>query len=51
MSSQENQGPRFSWIWRLMKTIMTTCHHVHNKELYYIAFDEVASEESSPTML
>ena len=36
-----------AWNWRLMKTILTMCH-VYNKEQNYIAFDEIAPEESQP---
>ncbi|OAY66541.1 Omega-6 fatty acid desaturase, chloroplastic [Ananas comosus] len=36
-----------NWNWRLMKTIMTTCH-VYDKEKYYVSFDEVAPEDSKP---
>lgn len=36
-----------SWNWRLMKTIMTVCH-VYDKEQNYIAFDQLAPEESQP---
>ncbi|WRX32336.1 Fatty acid desaturase domain - like 7 [Theobroma cacao] len=49
-SIQENWGPYLNeatWNWRLMKTIMTVCH-VYHKEQNYIAFDELAPQESSP---
>uniref|UniRef100_A0A453B6K6 Fatty acid desaturase domain-containing protein n=1 Tax=Aegilops tauschii subsp. strangulata TaxID=200361 RepID=A0A453B6K6_AEGTS len=36
-----------SWNWRLMKTILTTCH-VYDKERYYVSFDELVPEESQP---
>ncbi|XXG58867.1 hypothetical protein AAC387_Pa04g1062 [Persea americana] len=49
-SLQENWGKYLNeaaWNWRLMKTIMTTCH-VYNKEKNYVAFDDIAPEESLP---
>ncbi|CAL5402140.1 unnamed protein product [Camellia sinensis] len=49
-SLRENWGKYLNeatWNWRLMKTILTTCH-VYNKEQNYIAFDELAPEESYP---
>ncbi|KAK7265095.1 hypothetical protein RJT34_32711 [Clitoria ternatea] len=49
-SIQENWGKYLneaSWNWRLMKTIMTVCH-VYDKEQNYVAFDELAPEESRP---
>lgn len=39
-----------TWNWRLMKTIMTTCH-VYSEEQNYVAFDEIAPEESQPITL
>ncbi|TKY54705.1 Omega-6 fatty acid desaturase [Spatholobus suberectus] len=36
-----------SWNWRLMKTIMTVCH-VYDKGQNYVAFDELAPEDSCP---
>ncbi|KAI8004569.1 hypothetical protein LOK49_LG08G02728 [Camellia lanceoleosa] len=47
-SLRENWGKYLNeatWNWRLMKTILTTCH-VYNKKQNYIAFDELAPEES-----
>ncbi|CAH2040979.1 unnamed protein product [Thlaspi arvense] len=49
-SLHENWGKYLNeatWNWRLMKTIMTVCH-VYDKEQNYIAFDEVAPEDSHP---
>ncbi|KAF9615517.1 hypothetical protein IFM89_024100 [Coptis chinensis] len=49
-SLQENWGKYLneaSWNWRLMKTIVTNCH-VYNEDQNYIAFDEIAPEESLP---
>ncbi|XP_057415884.1 omega-6 fatty acid desaturase, chloroplastic [Lotus japonicus] len=49
-SLQENWGKYLneaSWNWRLMKTIMTVCH-VYDKEQNYVAFDELAPEDSQP---
>lgn len=36
-----------NWNWRLMKTIMTTCH-VYNKERFYFPFDKIAPKEAQP---
>lgn len=36
-----------SWNWRLMKTIMTMCH-VYDKEQNYVAFDQLAPQDSQP---
>lgn len=36
-----------TWNWRLMKTILTVCH-VYSKEKNYVAFDELAPEDSQP---
>ncbi|XP_020594054.1 omega-6 fatty acid desaturase, chloroplastic isoform X2 [Phalaenopsis equestris] len=50
LSLQQNWGKYLNeanWNWRLMKTIMTTCH-VYNKEKYYIPFEEIAPDESQP---
>ncbi|XP_077238106.1 omega-6 fatty acid desaturase, chloroplastic-like isoform X2 [Tasmannia lanceolata] len=47
-SLQENWGKYLNeatWSWRLMKTIMTTCH-VYNKERNYVAFDDIYPEDS-----
>ncbi|KAG6770179.1 hypothetical protein POTOM_025851 [Populus tomentosa] len=49
-SLQENWGKFLNeakWNWRLMKTIMTLCH-VYDKEENYVAFDQLAPEESQP---
>ncbi|KAK1323106.1 hypothetical protein QJS10_CPA02g01281 [Acorus calamus] len=49
-SLQENWGKYLNeanWNWRLMKTIMTTCH-VYSEEQNYVAFDDVAPKESLP---
>ncbi|KAH7546182.1 hypothetical protein FEM48_Zijuj01G0173400 [Ziziphus jujuba var. spinosa] len=49
-SLQENWGKYLNeatWNWRLMKTIMTICH-VYNKEQNYVAFDQLAPEDSYP---
>ncbi|KAF9680663.1 hypothetical protein SADUNF_Sadunf06G0144900 [Salix dunnii] len=49
-SLQENWGKYLNeakWNWRLMKTIMTLCH-VYDKEENYVAFDQLAPEESQP---
>ncbi|KAK4392789.1 Omega-6 fatty acid desaturase, chloroplastic [Sesamum angolense] len=49
-SLQENWGKYMNeatWNWRLMKTILTVCH-VYHKGQNYIAFDELAPEESQP---
>ncbi|RVW97585.1 Retrovirus-related Pol polyprotein from transposon TNT 1-94 [Vitis vinifera] len=49
-SLQENWGKYLNearWNWRLMKTILTMCH-VYNKEQNYVAFDNLAPEESQP---
>ncbi|XP_020692677.1 omega-6 fatty acid desaturase, chloroplastic isoform X1 [Dendrobium catenatum] len=49
-SLQENWGKYLNeanWNWRLMKTIMTTCH-VYNKERFYFPFDKIAPEEAQP---
>ncbi|KAL9326089.1 hypothetical protein ACSQ67_006734 [Phaseolus vulgaris] len=49
-SIEENWGKYLneaSWNWRLMKTIMTVCH-VYDKEQNYVAFDDVAPEDSGP---
>ncbi|KAJ0090890.1 hypothetical protein Patl1_14790 [Pistacia atlantica] len=49
-SIQENWGKYLneaSWNWRLMKTIMTVCH-VYDKEQNYVAFDQLAPEDSRP---
>ncbi|KAE9608310.1 putative acyl-CoA (9+3)-desaturase [Lupinus albus] len=49
-SLQENWGKYLNeatWNWRLMKTILTMCH-VYDKEKNYVAFDELAPEDSSP---
>ncbi|KAL1335227.1 omega-6 fatty acid desaturase, chloroplastic isoform X2 [Arachis ipaensis] len=49
-SLQENWGKYLneaSWNWRLMKTIMTVCH-VYDKQQNYVAFDELAPEDSRP---
>ncbi|XP_076885043.1 omega-6 fatty acid desaturase, chloroplastic-like [Bidens hawaiensis] len=49
-SIQENWGKYLneaSWNWRLMKTILTTCH-LYNEERNYISFEEVAPEISGP---
>ena len=35
------------WNWRLMKTILTICH-IYDKDQNYVAFDELAPEESQP---
>ncbi|KAK3437928.1 hypothetical protein EUGRSUZ_C02571 [Eucalyptus grandis] len=36
-----------TWNWRLMKTIMTMCH-VYDEEHNYVAFDQLAPEDSKP---
>ncbi|XP_038695420.1 omega-6 fatty acid desaturase, chloroplastic-like [Tripterygium wilfordii] len=49
-SLQANWGKYLTeatWNWRLMKTIMTMCH-VYDKDRNYVAFDELAPEESHP---
>ncbi|MED6131785.1 Omega-6 fatty acid desaturase, chloroplastic [Stylosanthes scabra] len=49
-SLEENWGKYLneaSWNWRLMKTIMTMCH-VYDKQQNYVAFDELAPEDSHP---
>ncbi|KAJ3677211.1 hypothetical protein LUZ60_002935 [Juncus effusus] len=49
-SLQQNWGKYLneaSWNWRLMKTIMTTCH-IYNEERYYVPFDDIAPQESQP---
>ncbi|KAL4181846.1 hypothetical protein AMTRI_Chr12g273040 [Amborella trichopoda] len=49
-SLQENWGKYLNeatWNWRLMKTIMTTCH-VYSKEHNYVSFEEIAPKESKP---
>lgn len=35
------------WNWRLMRTIMTTCH-VYDKEENYVSFENFVPEESQP---
>ncbi|CAN1811933.1 Omega-6 fatty acid desaturase, chloroplastic [Linum perenne] len=49
-SLQQNWGKYLNeatWNWRLMKTILTVCH-VYDKEQNYIAFDQLAPEDSLP---
>ncbi|KAL2929953.1 Omega-6 fatty acid desaturase chloroplastic [Bienertia sinuspersici] len=35
------------WNWRLMRTIMTTCH-IYDKDENYVSFEKVVPEESQP---
>lgn len=49
-SLDENWGKylnKAKWNWRLMKTIMTTCH-VYDKDKNYVSFEEFSPEESQP---
>lgn len=49
-SLSENWGKYLNkaiWNWRLMKTIMTTCH-VYDKDENYVSFEKVVPEESQP---
>ncbi|CAI0427498.1 unnamed protein product, partial [Linum tenue] len=49
-SIQQNWGKYLNeatWNWRLMRTIMTVCH-VYDKEQNYVAFDQLAPEDSQP---
>ncbi|KAL8138563.1 hypothetical protein V2J09_004564 [Rumex salicifolius] len=49
-SLDENWGKylnKAKWNWRLMKTILTTCH-VYDKEENYISFERTYPEESQP---
>lgn len=49
-SLDENWGKylnKAKWNWRLMKTILTTCH-LYDKEENYVSFEKVCPEESQP---
>ncbi|CAO2822512.1 unnamed protein product [Amaranthus hypochondriacus] len=49
-SLDENWGKYLNkavWNWRLMRTIMTTCH-VYDKDENYVSFERVVPEESQP---
>jgi len=35
------------WNWRLMRTIMTTCH-IYDEDENYVSFEKVSPEESQP---
>uniref|UniRef100_A0A803LTG4 Fatty acid desaturase domain-containing protein n=1 Tax=Chenopodium quinoa TaxID=63459 RepID=A0A803LTG4_CHEQI len=49
-SLNENWGKYLNkavWNWRLMRTIMTTCH-IYDKEENYVSFEKAVPEESQP---
>ncbi|NP_001413388.1 omega-6 fatty acid desaturase, chloroplastic [Spinacia oleracea] len=49
-SLNENWGKylnKAKWNWRLMRTIMTTCH-IYDKDENYVSFEKAVPEESQP---
>lgn len=49
-SLEQNWGKylnKAKWNWRLMRTIMTTCH-IYDEDENYVSFEKVSPEESQP---